>query len=331
MWQVFRPSWKRTMRTADTLHAWDFAFSRCFRSAILYEMTRDFKVDRELKRILPTPKLSTPTLTNLSDASLTAASGSESAASPPRRHRSQPTVNTTKPLSEGAIHKKLLDAFPRNHWLHRMKEHLSQQLRVNLHSEQWLANGTELPTLGYLLPDGGFSSNPCGASCLLNPVYDFLPRGAWVVSSGICQRPSDFIYDPVSQSLCCPSPDYCCPNSKANCSDTENGAAPIFFDLQTANGGRPVPLKQLTTTAEDGWRRHFHAVERQQGVSSLCSARRGEWNGGAGHPACFWAMGDESIEALREVWTRAEHDKALRLPLAHDDDDTHQWGKSGVH
>ena len=32
---------------------------------------------------------------------------------------------------------------------------------------------------------------------MLNPVYDLLPRMRWITVSGICQRMSDFTYDPV--------------------------------------------------------------------------------------------------------------------------------------
>lgn len=64
---------------------------------------------------------------------------------------------------------------------------------------------------------GGFDSNPCRATCMLNPVYDLLPRMEWVRASRICQSPSDFRFDPSSQSLCCPSPTYCCPNHLTSC------------------------------------------------------------------------------------------------------------------
>ena len=66
-----------------------------------------------------------------------------------------------------------------------MKDHVFPRLEVNTNTAEWRENGTALPTLGYLLPDGAFSSNPCGAACLLNPVYDFMPRNEWIVSSGL--------------------------------------------------------------------------------------------------------------------------------------------------
>ena len=75
---------------------------------------------------------------------------------------------------------------------------------------------------------GAFDSNPCRATCMLNPVYDLLPRMRWVTDSGICQRPSDFQFDTKSQSHCCPSPNYCCPNSVTNC----GAAGARLFDVR---------------------------------------------------------------------------------------------------
>ena len=48
-----------------------------------------------------------------------------------------------------------------------------------------------------------YDSNPCAINCMPNPVYDILPRGAWLVNSGICQRQEDFLWDPISQ-VCTP-------------------------------------------------------------------------------------------------------------------------------
>ena len=182
-------------------------------------------------------------------------------------------------------------------------------------AREWRTKRTALPMLGYLV-EGAFSSNPCGSDSYLNPLYDFLPRGNWVVEAGVCQRPSDFILDPTSNTLCCPSPDYCCPHAAANCS-AGRAAGVVLFDLSTANGGQPVLDRHLV----GGWRRHFWAIPKAQGVASLCSAERGEWNGGSRQPPCFWAMNDASVARLREVWSAAP-------PLArriYDDDDTHNW------
>ena len=220
---------------------------------------------------------------------------------------------------------RLLGAFPTNHWLHRMKEHVvGIGLQVDTSTEEWQANGTAYPHLGYLLGEGAFSSNPCGAACLLNPVYDFLPRGGWTVASGLCQRWSDFLYDPASNTLCCPSPDYCCPHTATNCSASSGVQR---FSLATANGGAPVPAEQLASPAADGWRRHFLSLERRQGLDTLCHAERGEWNGGARQPACFWSMDDASVSALRTAWQSVANNT---LAPMHDDDDTHQWAVRGA-
>jgi len=50
-----------------------------------------------------------------------------------------------------------------------------------------------------------------------NPLYDVLPRMHWITASAICQHPQDFTFDEASQSTCCPSPTYCCPNSLTSC------------------------------------------------------------------------------------------------------------------
>ena len=85
------------------------------------------------------------------------------------------------------------------------------------------------PRLRYVV-EGQYDSNPCRATCMLNPIYDLQPRMEWVVASGICQRMEDFAYDPASRSLCCPAPNYCCPNSVSSCNDP--GA--VRFDVERA-------------------------------------------------------------------------------------------------
>ena len=40
---------------------------------------------------------------------------------------------------------------------------------------------------GFLVDNSTYDSNPCSANCMLNPVYDILPRGSWLVRSGVCQ------------------------------------------------------------------------------------------------------------------------------------------------
>lgn len=86
---------------------------------------------------------------------------------------------------------------------------------------------TEVDALRFAVPDGMFDSNPCRATCMLNPIYRILPRDLWLVQRDICSRRSDFVFDPESASICCPSPkhpnrrddtSYCCPNSVRVCS-----------------------------------------------------------------------------------------------------------------
>ena len=274
---TFQRGWKLQHRTADTLHAFDFRFLECFHRSVRFETTRSWSSERELRKLR--------------------------------------TGRRTANLSATETEARLRDIYPENHWMHKMKDHLLLALRVPRNTVEWAEHGTALPTLGYLLPDGAFSSNPCGSTCMLNPVYDFLPRGDWVVKSGICQRPSDFVYDEKSRSLCCPSPDYCCPNSADNCS----APSAQLFSMATANGGRPVPYEQLRT----GWRQHFQSQERHQDNSTLCYADRNEWNGGSQTPACMWTMDAASIDTLRDAWSSLP-----RLPRWHDDDDTHSWGKT---
>jgi hypothetical protein len=68
----------------------------------------------------------------------------------------------------------------------------------------------------YLLPCDVFDSNPI--RCLLNPVYDMLPRNRKMVDAGLCQAPADFTLDAHSQTSCCPAPGYCCPHTALGCS-----------------------------------------------------------------------------------------------------------------
>jgi hypothetical protein len=93
---------------------------------------------------------------------------------------------------------------------------------------------------------------------------DFLPRNQWVIDSAICQRPHDFAYDEHTGSICCPAPDYCCPNSVADCSTP--GAT--LFDASRISDHRLV----------NGWRRHFYSRPATRGPSTVCNASG--WNGG---------------------------------------------------
>ena len=54
----------------------------------------------------------------------------------------------------------------------------------------------------YLVP-GQFDSNPCRSACMLNPIYDLLPRMQWITDSNICPRMEDFAYDKVCRTYVC--------------------------------------------------------------------------------------------------------------------------------
>ena len=138
------------------------------------------------------------------------------------------------------------------------------------------ANAPIPPGLRWLVR-GQFDSNPCRSTCMLNPVYDLLPRMEWVRASGICQSPSDFAYDEASDSLCCPSPNYCCPNSLASCAHPDA----VLFDAISANVSRDAiaQLWPLTQGRPRRWlmtprsMRHVAGVWRQAAADAEGAAR----------------------------------------------------------
>ena len=193
-----------------------------------------------------------------------------------------------------------------NHWLHKTRYHLQ---RIG-------------DRMGYLVNNGSFDSNPCSGNCLLNPIYDIMPRHEWLVEAGICQRPSEFLFDDASQSLCCPSPDYCCPNSVIDCSDERA----VLFDATKARDGAPVPRAAIA----GGFRQHFlsrigpvlsQAPTPGDLSSTVCPAR--EWPGGLhGTRGCsMLAMTDESVEIVRDEWRRAPPWRGKRNESVPYDDD----------
>ena len=130
--------------------------------------------------------------------------------------------------------------------------------------------------LRYLVDDGVFDSNPCRVSCFLNPLYDLLPRNAWLVQQGVCQaRPlhlstppylslslprsplrlpyicqarSDFLLDEATGTLCCPSPDNCCPNTARACQaqcTTDGRVTTCTSNATHYHGPRPSVLGAL--------------------------------------------------------------------------------------
>ena len=192
-------SWLRSVRTSDTFHAFSFGYTRCFRSAILYEMTRNWQ-----------PIAAEPAMVE-----------------PPNASATTPSRNT-KAKAPGPTLPHLVT----NHWMHKVRYSVQRALPPS--------------HLKFIVDRGPFDSNPCQGQCMSNPVYDILPRASWLVESHVCQDPErDFVYDNVSGTLCCPSPDYCCPNSVSDCTS----ANAVLFDASR------VP----TAAIEQGWRRHYLA------------------------------------------------------------------------
>lgn len=130
--------------------------------------------------------------------------------------------------------------------------------------------------------------------------YDILPRHNWLRESAICQSPDEFVLDPISQTQCCPAPDYCCPNSVVDCTDPRA----VLYDATRVPEG----------VIANGWRQHFvggtPSLARAAPVkgdlsSAVCPAS--EWNGGLrGKAGCSpLAMTDESVERVQRVWREA--------------------------
>ncbi|KAL1514605.1 hypothetical protein AB1Y20_003699 [Prymnesium parvum] len=115
------------------------------------------------------------------------------------------------------------------------------------------------PGIRFMLNNFSGDSNPCRATCMLNPVYEILPRADWIVSSNICQQPTDFSYDNISRSLCCPSPNYCCPNSISNCFD----AKAVLFDVFKSGTPRQVIAKSWPRYQIDPYSWHLTAASRR--------------------------------------------------------------------
>ena len=257
--------WQRSMRTADTLVAFSFAYSRCVRDSTYMEMTRNW----------------------VTNAPHHGANASE--AQPWRPH----VVS--------------------NHWLHKLRYHLQR-------ASNW--------SFFFLIGNSTFDSNPCQGACGLNPLYDLLPRNSWLVESGTCQRPEDFSWDNVSQTLCCPAPDYCCPNSLHDCSDPRAE----LYDMEKAHGGAGVPRAVL----QSGWLVHYlmRADQKVRGRSRtpphplypaalphLCPASA--WDGGHGTSRrCRFAMTNASLALVEEAWRAAP---PWGKPWPRNADNVHMW------
>ena len=174
---TFRPStWKRSMRTADTFHAFSFSFAKCFRAAVLYEMTRGWvplnkslnsgfhhSIDWEHRGGTPPPlhkpppavtsaRTGEPRSTADEDEAMVNGTGGMSALLDGKQ-MDQPIERHARPAASTAH----LTHVVANHWLHKSKYSLQRTVDKRL---------------GYLIDNGSFDSNPCSGNCLLNPVYD---------------------------------------------------------------------------------------------------------------------------------------------------------------
>ena len=256
--------WQRSYRTADTLVAFGFAYTRCVRDATYMEMTRNW-------------------------------------------------VSYADPRHEGnASEKPWKPHVVSNHWLHKLRYHLARA-----------TNGSFF----FLIDNSTFDSNPCQGACGMNPLYDLLPRNSWLVESDTCQRLEDFSWDNVSQTLCCPAPDYCCPNSLHDCSDPRA----VLYDAEKAHGGAGIPREVLMT----GWLTHYlmRADLMKRGHSRtppyplypaalprLCPAS--EWDGGNGPRKCRFTMTNASLALVEGAWRAAP---PWGKPWPRNADNVHMW------
>lgn len=300
--RTFQPDkWREIQRVPDTFHAFAFLYTRCFEAAVHHEMTLGWP-----------PRMSSieGAATDMRRRGVGRAGTSSYLYQRLVYLRGITNASHNHPgVPSSELNFSLAPLFPWNHWLHRVLPNFATALQVDRDAPEWRQNRTYAPQLGFLWSDGAFSSNPCsGSGCTLNPFYDFLPRNQWVIDSAICQRPHDFAYDEHTGSICCPAPDYCCPNSVADCSTP--GAT--LFDASRISDHRLV----------NGWRRHFYSRPATRGPSTVCNASG--WNGGVAHPVCFWALDDDTAQRVRSVWAAAPPFKPLE-----DDDDTHTWSAGG--
>ena len=325
--------WMAGIRTADTFHAIGFPFVRCFRMAVLQEMTRGWTshFDRVRAAIDWEHRGQTAVQMYASRGSKEPPIVNDTLARDPKHGYGLPVttaeedealVKGTLPLppdgptdtshysTPASLHiaktTSHMSHHVMNHWMHKLRYHLARALG---------------PKIGRLTPYP-YDSNPCASTCMLNPIYDIVPRLSWVIESGICQAQEDFVYDPVSNTMCCPSPDYCCPNSVVDCTDPRA----VLFDVDKANGGKGVPDEIIA----NGWRRHFLARTSVMAMAELpvpndissmvCPAS--EWNGGLkGRHGCSLAMTDASVEKVKRLWQAAAPWKGLNgEPRPVDDD-----------
>jgi hypothetical protein len=160
---------------------------------------------------------------------------------------------------------------------------------------------TTLPWFGFLIPNGAFQCSQ--RLCTPNPIYDTLPYGNYLVHSNICQRETDFKLDPVSQTICCPSPRSCCPLSVFDCS------SPAAELLDAANVS--------DAAIRHAWHEHFGyehfdaTLGREDPARYVCFAsqwergRRGVSGRGCASENYIWAMTNASTTRVRRIFHNA--------------------------
>ena len=247
--QASLPGWQAgwaTTRMPDAAHVVSFSAVPCFIAALRFEMTRHWLANQTFERHRFKVKHSQHTVVQ---HLATALQG----------------VSTTMRLMQR------LGAAPG----------ASQEVSTDACGPK-RADGYSACALGLLWPQGGFDSFPCSSSCMLNPAYDILPRSDWVVEAGICQRPSEFTYDPASESLCCPAPDYCCPNSATDCTSAPPGG---LFDASQ------VPSAALNTSSFRAW---VESRDPTLGLQALCHVEQRDRAG-----TCPFALSKRSYNIIK--------------------------------
>ena len=180
-------------------------------------------------------------------------------------------------------------------WQQRAGRHPANNL-ANLHNIAGLVEGVlrqAAPSVhvGLLLPKGGFDSNPCRGTCRPNPVFSLLRTERTIVRSQICQRAADFELDPQSNTLCCPSPESCCPLSVSSC---QRPAASLF------NGSvwewRAEGAERLASPV--AWIVEAALARRDQ---RLCAAH--EWRPSSSNTSdgCKYALGARTLMEGRDL------------------------------
>ena len=132
-----------------------------------------------------------------------------------------------------------------------------------------------------------------------NPLYEILPRGDWLRASGICQRDADFVFDPLSRSRCCPTPNYCCPNSVIDCSDPHA----VRFNAASSGGA-------LASAITDAWPRRQHPPYRWSVTPATRDLMAGLWRN---RSESLWARARGFAGGATSSRVRREADAAAAI------------------